>query len=64
MDRKSEHGRDGSQDPKKEGAGHLYAYDFRILAEDDAGHVTSSEIRTVTPYDSGLRGTITNLQAL
>jgi hypothetical protein len=44
-------------------ASHLYAYDFRILAEDDAGHVTSSEIRTVTPYDSGLRGTITNLQA-
>ena len=44
-------------------ASHLYAYDFRVLAEDDAGHVTSSEIRTVTPYDSGLRGTITNLQA-
>ncbi len=36
-------------------------YEYRLLAVDEAENSSSSEILGVRPYDSGLRGTITNL---
>lgn len=44
-------------------ASHLHIYNYRVLAEDHDENVSSSEIRTVRPYDSGQRGTITNFDA-
>lgn len=36
-------------------------YDYRVLAVDDAGNRSSSDIITATPFDNGLRGQISNL---